>query len=167
VTRQADSAESEPCVGSFEVEVADLPDKLTCDVVLSAADLVPASIASNAKSVSVPVPSSPLHIARCIAILDHPIFFDKALTTTSPEADIGEASELEEREPIDTGILVFPPGSVSGGSPSTAVATMIMGESSMSTPAGKCARLLTKIVFSADATSRGRVSLDAGISGNV
>jgi hypothetical protein len=132
-------------LGHFTVQVDDLPDQLTCDVVLSAADLLPPSLSYMAQSVSIPGPAVCSALARCIAILDHPIYFDTstALPSDQPLAeaesgDIDEAVHSDAREPIDTGILVFPPGSVPGGSSSVAVTALITGEGSMSTPAGKC-----------------------------
>jgi hypothetical protein len=132
-------------LGHFAVEVGDLPDQLTCDVVLSAADLLPPSLSPMAKSVSIPGPAACSALARCIVILDHPIYFD---TSTAPPSDqplaeaesgdINDAVQSDPEEPIDTGILVFPPGSVPGGSSSVAVTALITGEGSMSTPAGKC-----------------------------
>jgi Rab proteins geranylgeranyltransferase component A len=134
----------DPRQGDFEVEVDDIPEKLTCDLILSAADLVLPSLSSLAKSIPVPdLPPIP-SLARGIAILDQPIYFDapQVEIANEPPADVRvegeETSNLDARGPIDTAMLVFPPSSVPGGSTSVAVTALVTGEASMSTPTGKC-----------------------------
>ncbi|KAF9027100.1 FAD/NAD(P)-binding domain-containing protein [Hymenopellis radicata] len=62
--------------------------------------------------------SSHAPVARCVAVVDQPF-------------DLGGDS------PLDTGILVFPPGTVDGGTSEKVVTALIMGEGTMSTPQGK------------------------------
>jgi hypothetical protein len=148
--------------GVFELDVRDFPDRITCDVVLSAADLLPDALRAVAQAVPAPGnmgASQSAVLARGIVLLDNGVYFDPpgAAPADAEQADSepleSEASSEETdtcgtpaRKPVDTAILVFPPGSVTGGSASVAATAFIAGEASMSTPAGKCERACTRFV---------------------
>lgn len=126
---------------NYEVELEDVPDKLTCNLIIASPGVVP-HLQSTAKH----VPRADLStstqeyssIARCIAIIDRPISFS---ASASPSESSGESPEHEAAastpSEIDTAVLVFPPSSLPTGSATTAVHTFFTGEGSMSTPSGK------------------------------
>jgi hypothetical protein len=148
--------------GVFELDVRDFPDRITCDVVLSAADLLPDALRAVAQAVPAPGnmgASQSAVLARGIVLLDYGVYFDPPGAAPA-DAELADSEPLEPeasseetdtsgtpaRKPVDTAILVFPPGSVTGGSASVAGTAFIAGEASMSTPAGKCERACTRCV---------------------
>jgi Rab proteins geranylgeranyltransferase component A len=140
----------------YSIELADFPETLTCNVLISSARLVRPNLVQDVKQLSSDSMLNNLtSMARCIAIVDHPICFPPStLSDTSTDysqsgTSEGEAepspSSLQRPEitlpvsfPLDTGLLVFPPSSVPGGSTTMAATVLVTGEGSMSTPAGKC-----------------------------
>lgn len=125
----------------YEVELEDVPDKLTCNLIIATPEVV-SHIQSTRKYVPrSDVPTSAQEyssIARCIAIIDRPISFS---ANVSPSETSGECSgtDITATPPleIDTAVLVFPPSSLPTGSATTAVHAFFTGEGSMSTPSGK------------------------------
>jgi hypothetical protein len=153
-----DAITTEPTelLGDFEVDIDELPDKLTCNLILSSPDLLPSSLADSAEVVSVETAQPMSAVARGIVVLERPIHFGPRPLIKTPaelvdqvkahdnnvpgqiaDEDTPDKAEPED-QPVDTALLVFPPSSVPGGSTSLAVSAFITGEASMSTPAGKC-----------------------------
>jgi Rab proteins geranylgeranyltransferase component A len=143
----------------YSIELADFPETLTCNLLISSARLVPQNLAQDTKQLSSTINDSILNhktsMVRCIAIVDHPIYFppstllDTSRDYSQPRTAEGEAEPstsipqgpeipLPAPHPLDTGLLVFPPSSVPDGSTTTAATVLVTGEGSMSTPAGKC-----------------------------
>jgi len=131
----------------YLIELDDFPDTLTCNVLISSARLVPPNLTQDTKQLSPTVNDSALNktsMVRCIAIVDHPIYFPPS--TLSRDYSQSDAAEGESEPstpqgtqiPLDTGLLVFPPSTVLGGSTTMAATVLVTGEGSMSTPAGKC-----------------------------
>lgn len=78
-------------------------------------------------------------MARSILIIDRPLASPGQETTSDPIELTGEAvSSQSTPQPIDTGILIFPPDSVQGGSLKHPAIVLVTGEGSLSTPKGKC-----------------------------
>ncbi|KAG1766509.1 FAD/NAD-P-binding domain-containing protein [Suillus placidus] len=113
----------------FAVEVDDFPDRLHCRCLISSTTLLPGHLRTLA-DVSRPSISScssprPFAMARCIAIVNGPI-------TLPLDTEGSGTSEVS-----DSSLLVFPPGSLSGGSAISAVHVMTAGPGTMSAPSGK------------------------------
>lgn len=123
--------------------IDELSEHIECDVLISSADytsLLPSRpLAVSDMSVS---SSGDYPVARCIAILDCPLAFTGLVAATEPAEDPeiqDSGSSLDPQSAtVDTAVLVFPPGTVSDGSQSTAVHVLVTGEGSVSAPGGKC-----------------------------
>jgi hypothetical protein len=125
-------------LGRFSIQVEDLPDQLTTDIIITAEDHVEEALVPLVKPLDVHASEGvPEAVARCIAILERPVSFDPREQMESRVDDMVEEQEQREKE-VDTGIIVFPPGSLPGGSREVAVTALITGEGSMSSPRGKC-----------------------------
>ncbi|KAF9535076.1 GDP dissociation inhibitor-domain-containing protein [Crepidotus variabilis] len=118
---------------NYHVELADFPDTLECSLLISSPGFLPNVIQSEALRIpQVRSQDSSKLIARCIAIIDTPI----SLRSPSDSNTQDESQSLEV-QPTDTGILVFPPSSMQGGSTTHSATVLLVGEGSMSTPKGK------------------------------
>ncbi|RDB15492.1 Rab proteins geranylgeranyltransferase component A [Hypsizygus marmoreus] len=138
----------------YSITLEDFPDTMTAKVIVSSASHVPPHLVSDTKRLRRSAPESEdanASIARCIAIIDQAICFPPSAlplnqepTTTEEDSDEASApdssefqSEISLPQPLDAGIIVFPPASVVGGSITTAAAVLVTGEGTMSTPKGK------------------------------
>ncbi|KAL0949116.1 hypothetical protein HGRIS_009203 [Hohenbuehelia grisea] len=122
---------------AFTVTLDDFPEPLTCDLVISSRKHLPESLSVQASYIpphNVPHPN--ISVARCVAIIDRALTFS---TSTQPSFVDGEesASPRPDDESPDAAMIVFPPSSVEGGSNSASATAILMGEGTMSTPAGK------------------------------
>lgn len=147
-----DSAEPEnPVLTSdlprFAIEVDDFPDRLHCRCLISSTSLLPGHLSTLADVIRPSISSysspRPFAVARCIAVVDGPI--------TLPW-DIEDSGTSEVSDSL---LLVFPPGSLHGGSAISAVHVMTAGPGTMSAPSGKgilyiSMPLLTNSVHSAE-----------------
>ncbi|KAG1724804.1 FAD/NAD(P)-binding domain-containing protein [Suillus lakei] len=113
----------------FAIEVDDFPDRLHCRCLISSTTLLPGHLRTVADVIRPSISSCssprPFAMARCIAILDGPI------TLPSDTKDSGTS------ETSDSSLIVFPPGSLEGGSPISAVHVVTAGPGTMSAPSGK------------------------------
>jgi Rab proteins geranylgeranyltransferase component A len=143
----------------FVVNLDDVPEPLTADVLVANQDQLPLSLHPSPAHKSYMSP-----IARCIAVIDSPIIFPPLLsseegqsdddvesvpTTSGSEYASGQSSESTTRpespaeEPfVDTSIVVFPPCSVNGGSSTNAAQALTTGAGTLSAPQGKCKEAL-------------------------
>lgn len=146
-----DQGDSNP-ISRYQISLEDFPETFTANAIISSSMNGPSHLVPCMNQ----IPSSKHHtvpeasVARCIVITDQPIHFSTVPTsshTSSPDggptlADSSSVSELDApdqaQQPLDAAILVFPPSSVKGGSSTTAATILVMGESTMSTPTGKC-----------------------------
>ncbi|KAG1764633.1 FAD/NAD(P)-binding domain-containing protein [Suillus occidentalis] len=119
----------------FAVEVDDFPDRLHCRCLISSTILLPVHLRTLADVICPQISScgspQPFAIARCIAI------------------------DSRTSEVSDSSLLVFPPGSLKGGSDISAVHVMTAGPGTMSAPSGKgilyiSMPLLTNSIHSAE-----------------
>ena len=147
---------------NYNVELEDFPDTLSCNLIISSTSYIPPNLKHEARQLSPPSQSQDKFnkpnvaaMARCIAILD------QALSLRSPVSESVPQPQPQAQEPttedvdgdaaasapattnsqdtgVDTGILVFPPSSVEGGSKTHSATVMVNGEGSMSTPRGRC-----------------------------
>ncbi|KAK7696481.1 hypothetical protein QCA50_001138 [Cerrena zonata] len=76
-------------------------------------------------------------LARCIVVINHSISFSPTSTpATANEEILVQAEEVPTSNIVDTGLLIFPPSSVDGGSADAAVTCLISGEGSFAAAAG-------------------------------
>jgi hypothetical protein len=124
-----------------KVDIEDVPDPLFCKLVIASPGMTgylppewdPTWVAAGTEG-----EEEAWSIARCIAIIDFPISFSPRESFVVEEGSGGDQPDLETPPPpIDTGILVFPPSSLPGGSTSRAATVLVTGESAMSAPRGK------------------------------
>lgn len=149
----------------YSLRIDDVEESIESDVLIASHDyvsIVPPSKSSSATSIGADSHS----IAHCIAIIDRPISFSESeppSTTTeiSPDTEFIEETlgPADQKVQLDTAILVFPPGSVTGGSETAAVHALVTGEASMSSPKGKCELYkVNQCGIVADFSSRGVIS---------
>ncbi|KAK0223452.1 GDP dissociation inhibitor [Armillaria fumosa] len=130
----------------YTVTLDDFPEPLTCCVVVSSATHLPSSPALHQKRVTI---SSPALVpgycmVRCVAIIDQPLSFGTKVPSTDEDTDA--------REPLlDTGILVFPPNSLT--SSSTAAIAFVVGEGTQSTPKDRWILYLSMPVLPSETAS--------------
>lgn len=136
---------------NYTVKLDDFPDTLSCRIIISPPSYVPVGVQNEARQLppisTAEFKSNIASIARCIAIID------QALLKQSPDTEFSNASAAATNESgadthltppntsnnvIDSGILVFPPSSVTGGSMTHSASALINGEGSLATPKGKC-----------------------------
>ncbi|KAF8639676.1 hypothetical protein AX17_000940 [Amanita inopinata Kibby_2008] len=128
----------------YTVLVDDVPDPLFCKLLISSSNMTTV-LPPNSRWLMPHAgdgdDSASLSVARCIAVIDFPISFSPAPHNLNKEET---QVEEEEKEPvengkraIDTGIIVFPPCSLLGGSTSMTGTVFITGEGSMTSPKGK------------------------------
>ncbi|KAG1811356.1 FAD/NAD(P)-binding domain-containing protein [Suillus variegatus] len=129
------------------IEVDDFPDRLHCRCLISSTSLLPGHLSTLADVIRPSISSygspRPFAVARCIAVVDGPI-------TLPWDIEDSGTSEVS-----DSSLLVFPPGSLHGGSAISAVHVMTAGPGTMSAPSGKgilyiSMPLLTNSVHSAE-----------------
>ena len=135
----------------FVVHLDDFPEPLTADVLVASNDQLPSSLRPPSAQDALLSP-----IARCIAIIDKAIPFPALLTSeeevsgdgapaTPGEDGAGQSSQSTskpetpaETPPVDTSLIIYPPGSVDGGSSTRAGQAFITGAGTLSAPQGKC-----------------------------
>lgn len=129
------------------MELEDIPEHLTAKVLLSSPDYLSSFVSASAPNTS--TQQSQCSVARCIAIIDRPLVFTPtgADEEEPPATEVDYTEEGAEEPPerpappnyeVDTALLVFPPASLGKGSSTAAAHVLVVGESSMSTPRGKC-----------------------------
>ncbi|KAG1895929.1 FAD/NAD(P)-binding domain-containing protein [Suillus fuscotomentosus] len=103
----------------FAIEVDDFPDRLHCRCLISSTSLLPGHLSTLADVIRPSISSysspRPFAVARCIAVVNGPI--------TLPW-DIEDSGTSEVSDSL---LLVFPPGSLHGGSAISAVHVMTAG----------------------------------------
>ena len=139
----------------FVVHLNDFPEPLTADVLVASNDQLPSSLR--------PPPAQDVHlspIARCIVVIDKAIPFPALLTseeglseddaeyapaTPEGEGGAGQSSQSTskpetpaETPPVDTSLIIFPPGSLDGGSSTRTAQAFTTGAGTLSAPQGKC-----------------------------
>lgn len=131
--------------GMYKVDVEDVPDPLFCKLVIASSSMAKYLPPEwELKRVEAgPEADEPLSIARCIAIIDFPITFAAAPEEESNAEQDQRPSSPSSPPPVDTGILVFPPSSLPGGSTSRAATVLITGEGAMAAPRGKSTSTLS------------------------
>ncbi|KAI9448468.1 FAD/NAD-P-binding domain-containing protein [Lactarius indigo] len=138
--------------GKFVVELDDFPEPLTADVLMAAPDQLLMELCPPAQTASLSV------IARCTLVIDKPVpfppLFSSAEGPSEDEAESAPATEGDdtggptssstaqseafvEAPPIDTTVIVFPPGSVKGGSSTKVAQAFTTGAGTLSAPQGK------------------------------
>ncbi|KAH8999555.1 FAD/NAD-P-binding domain-containing protein [Lactarius akahatsu] len=147
----------------FVVELDDFPEPLTADVLIAAPDQLPTGLCPPAQTASLSI------IARCTVVIDKPIPFPPLLSSgegpSEDEAESAPAAEegddtggltsnsttqpeaSVEAPPIDTSVIVFPPGSVKGGSSTRVAQAFTTGAGTLSAPQGKWKCLFRYVVY--------------------
>lgn len=134
---------------NFHIELDDFPDILESSMLISSSSFLPNDFAVNQLASSKTDTSSRgIIIARSIIIIDKGISLKPPPPASQEASPREESSEEEEgsttdqvpldHEPTDTGVLVFPPSTVAGGSSTHSATVLLVGEGSMATPKGKC-----------------------------
>lgn len=145
----------------YIVELEDFDEPLTGKILLASPDYVSPGPTVNLPSSSNSALSNSVYaVARCVAIVDRPLSFTPADPLEEPAAAQAEAEDATDDEAeetpsaplppnyeVDTAVLVFPPGSLAGGSSTTAAHVLVTGEGSMSAPRGKCESLRNATPF--------------------
>ncbi|KAJ3793587.1 FAD/NAD-P-binding domain-containing protein [Lentinula aff. detonsa] len=132
-----DESQSTP---TYTLTLSDFPETITCDLIVSSESRFPAGLLGNIGDILRIPPAFPaareeipFTIARGVCIIDQPLSFVSRQESSSAEEGDGQ----ESRPTLDTGILVFPPSSLSTGAASSAVTVLVVGEGTMSVPKGK------------------------------
>jgi hypothetical protein len=138
----------------YSVTLEDIPEPLYAHIILGSTSYVPDQIRGQAlrPTVSTSFKSSYTlaSVARCVAILEHPIVPHRPVSVSDDAEDEDDDEEDIDRDgqpqaegnpkdkALDTAVLVFPPGSLSGGSPDSPAVVLMTGEGTLSAPKGKC-----------------------------
>ncbi|KAF8165133.1 GDP dissociation inhibitor-domain-containing protein [Crassisporium funariophilum] len=132
---------------NYKLCLEDFPDVLSCNLIISSSSYVPPELKGEAYHLPRPMPDRPSSgaatIARCVAIIDRALSLQSRNSDTETIGSSGNDGEGEAKPSqalgtgLDTGVLVFAPSSVAGGSTSVAATALITGEGSLSTPKGK------------------------------
>lgn len=144
----------------YTVDLNDFPDTLSCKMLISSPEHVPAQLRGAAHQLPKEFPDSPqmtiVAVARCILIIDQPLALKPPVVpqeTTKPASESANQDESQPAAPItqertiDTAIVVFPPTSVDGGSATHPATVLINGEGSLSAPKGKCKNANICVLF--------------------
>jgi RAB protein geranylgeranyltransferase component A len=146
-SQETSSTEPKSQVLRYSLTLENFPDTLTCNVVISSATNVPLHLEGDTNYLPSSTPANKnagLSVARCIAIIDRPVYFPSATVAEEPADEISSGSDGVEytlppsHQGLDTAVLVFPPSTILGGSTSMAATVLITGEGAMSTPEGRC-----------------------------
>ncbi|EPQ59734.1 FAD/NAD P-binding domain-containing protein [Gloeophyllum trabeum ATCC 11539] len=151
---------------AFSLQLDDLEDRLTADLIISSPDYVSPELRSIAGLLppdTLDASQGTSSVARCIAIFDGPVIFPTSPSQqtlagsedpslTSADADLPVESDAEPQSKVDTAVLVFPPGSLPGASATASATVLLTGEGTMSTPAGKCIAYISMPIDSQDST---------------
>ncbi|KAF9452027.1 FAD/NAD(P)-binding domain-containing protein [Macrolepiota fuliginosa MF-IS2] len=139
----------------YSVVLEDIPEPLHAHVILGPTSHVPVQLPSDTRYIPVS-PSfqaayAPTAIARCVAILEHPIkLHPPPQAGGNKEDDYGDDDDADSNEDhpeeetsstvkiLDTAVLVFPPGSLVDGFSASSAVVLMTGEGALSTPKGKC-----------------------------
>ena len=119
----------------WSLQIDDLEERPKAHIIATSPDYHP-SIGETSPSQG---PSK--RLARCIAVINQPFVFSPPSSSAPPneETETSEGNdETATSGTIDTGLLIFPPGSVEGGSPDVAVTCLVSGEGTFAAPAGHC-----------------------------
>ncbi|KAH8829618.1 FAD/NAD-P-binding domain-containing protein [Flagelloscypha sp. PMI_526] len=119
----------------YGVSIADFPDTLEADLIITSNLAVVSRLMPRADTIAYP-PSRTTTIVRCIAVIDVPLD-PSALFKKPSDGDGDNGEEKEVSESIDTVVLVFPPSSLASGQSNSAATVLMTGEGSMSAPTGK------------------------------
>jgi len=126
----------------FSVELEDIPDPLRSSCVLSSMTCVPRFLRSRVNLISPgsDVPGTTRYqvhaVARCIAIVDGTIVPPHLYGTDDIAVVEGQS---------DSFLVVFPPGSLDGGSPTSSVTLLTAGAGTMSAPSEKSMALIVQV----------------------
>lgn len=131
----------------FCLKLADIPEDITADAIISSMDYLPRVDSETDSN------SSESHV-YCIALIDGAITQPASSETASATDNdsTGEPVEGTSREntprPVDASLVVFPPGSLSAGKALGPVNVLINGEGTLSCPRGKSEFLISLPDFS-------------------
>lgn len=131
------------------VKLRDIDDELRCEMLIGSQDyLDDDATVDDTVAGHPPAERSKVAIARCIAIVDRPLSFSPAQTSSGGGNQGEQTSQSPSDHPVDTAILVFPPGGLTLAPSSAAVHVLITGEASLSAPKGSCECILDHLVLS-------------------
>ena len=111
---------------TFQISLNGIDETLSARMIVAEPLQLPDTL-----SIQPPTPNK--LVSRCIAIVDQPIRLVSPAAEDSDEPDT--STQISE---IDSSILVFPPGSLHGGTVQQSVTALITGEGSVSCPKGFC-----------------------------
>lgn len=138
----------------YSLTLDDFSDTLNSHVIISSVSHVPPHLSHLTKHLDLGVSNSSASscsVARGIAILNRGVIFPSAnVSVPDEEEDETSATSSDPAKtlaPLDAGVIVFPPSSITGGSKNTAATVLVTGESTMSTPSGKCSLLVAYLRF--------------------
>lgn len=153
LAHQVRSANYDKQAAKWSIEVEDVDSTITSDYLVSSDDMLgQLGLDSSAAAANAADPSRKLDVLhRAVVVLEKPIRFStahipetKAADSTQQDADRPQEQAQPELPP-ETGLVVFPPGSI-GGNANT-VTVLMMGEGTFSCPKGqcKCAAICSKL----------------------
>jgi len=112
---------------TFQISLNGIDETLSSKTIVAEPSQLP-------QTLSIQPPTSGKLVSRCIAIIDQPIQLISPPPSPTEDGDsLPPSAEIPE---IDSSVLVFPPGSVHGGTVQESVTAMITGEGSVSCPKG-------------------------------
>ncbi len=154
---QLDPTIKRPSIHHFSVSLKDIPENLYASAILGPASYIPTNLRKIGRylpiSPSFKSAYNPTTVARCVAIIEHPVVShlpstedvddedeedeDEDDTSDKKEGQRENKSASGEKTP-DSAVLVFPPGSLDDGSSESPAVVLVNGEGTLSVPRGKC-----------------------------
>ncbi|KAJ3563993.1 hypothetical protein NP233_g8579 [Leucocoprinus birnbaumii] len=140
----------------YSVTLEDIPEPLCAHVVVGPPNCIPERMRRHRQDSpiahSYKASYTPTCVVRCVAIVEHPIVphafspqndepsdyddhdddTDADARDSQPEGAAGAADKV-----LDTEVLVFPPGTLDGGSADASAVVLVTGEGTLSAPKGK------------------------------
>ncbi len=142
LAHQVRSAKYDKEAAKWSIEVRDVDSTITSDHLVSSDDMLEQlGLGSRRAAANAADPSRKLDVLhRAVLVLEEPIRFSHSAETKAPDSIQQDADQQQEQTqpelPPETGLIIFPPGSI-GGNANT-VTVLMMGEGTFSCPKGQC-----------------------------
>lgn len=137
-TEQVNGQAGDTDASRYQLKLKDIDEVFTVDYVVGEEELVQ-SVRGTQASASRPASSADAKLLQGVLVLDRSVRIP-APAVTSSAASSGEAKDAKEEEPLETGLIVFPPGSLAlqtGSYNESAITALVLGEGTFCCPKGQ------------------------------
>jgi RAB protein geranylgeranyltransferase component A len=138
-TEQVNGQAGENDASRYQLKLKDIDEVFTADYVVGEEELVQSVRGAHATA-SRPASSADAKLLHGILVLDRSVRIPAPAVTSTASSSSGEAKNAEEEEPLETGLIVFPPGSLAlqaGAYNESAITALVLGEGTFCCPKGQ------------------------------